>query len=373
MRHNGMSALGQKRTSASIDHFIRTQQECFCNLQSERLGGCRIDDKVELGWLLDRQVCRLRTSQYFVDILGRAPKQIWEVRSVRHQSPCFDVLAEPKHCRQPRAKHQSSNAPPICGEQRIGAKIEGLCSSFKRLYRGLQIIHAPNFRLDNIKTVFAGCRLSFTHLQNGVGTTGIGHYSKCAQTGQSLPQNFETLTSKIGLLDRQPGDVAARSCQRCYQSGADWIAGRSKHDWNGCGYLLGSGRCWSSVGDDDIDPKSNKLGCDLPKSSLAPLGPSVLYRNSLAFNPAQFTQTLYERCGPIPRGGCRRSAEETYGRQFSELCVTRERPCDGRAAEKGEELAPLHVPSARDHALRLSLALCDREARNETPHDWIRR
>src|SRR5262245_53636742 len=145
-----MSAMGQKRTSASIDHFIRTQQECFCNLQSEHLGGGRIDDKVELGWLLDRQVCRLRTSQYFVDILGRAPKQIWEVRSVRHQSPCFDVLAEPKHCRQLRAERQSSNAPAICGEQRIGAKIEGLCSSFKRLYRGLQIIEAPNFRLDDL-------------------------------------------------------------------------------------------------------------------------------------------------------------------------------------------------------------------------------
>src|SRR5262249_12315156 len=54
--HYAMSALGQKRTSASIDYFIRTQQECFCNLQPERLGGGRIDDKVELGWLLDRQV-----------------------------------------------------------------------------------------------------------------------------------------------------------------------------------------------------------------------------------------------------------------------------------------------------------------------------
>src|SRR5262245_48601337 len=355
MRHNGMSALGQKRTSASIDHFIRTQQECFCNLQSERLGGCRIDDKVELGWLLDRQVCRLRTSQYFVDILGRAPKQIWEVRSVRHQSPCFDVLAEPKHCRQPRAKRQSDNAPPICGEQRIGAKIEGLCSSFKRLYRGLQIIQAPNFRLDNIKTVFAGCRLSFTHLQYGAGTTGIGYYSKCAQTGKSLPQNFETLTSKIGLLDRQPGYVAARSRQRHYQSGADWIAGRSEHDWNGCGYPFESGRSWSSVGDDHIDLKSNELGCDLPKSSLAPLGPAVLYRNSLAFDPAQFTQTLYERCGPIARGGCRRSTEETNGWQFSDLCVGSERPSDKRTNDSLGKFTPSHCLTQAQDGQRFGL------------------
>jgi hypothetical protein len=54
-----MSAMGQKRTSVSFDYFIRTQQECLCDLQSKRLGGARIDDKVELDWLLDRQVGRL--------------------------------------------------------------------------------------------------------------------------------------------------------------------------------------------------------------------------------------------------------------------------------------------------------------------------
>ena len=64
-----------------------------------------------------------------------------------------------------------------------------------------------------------------------------------------------------------------------------------------------------------------ELGRELLETSFAPLGPAVLYRNSLAVNPAQFTQTLFERCGPLPPGRCRHRAEETYGCQFSELCV----------------------------------------------------
>jgi len=32
-----------------------------------------------------------------------------------------------------------------------------------------------------------------------------------AETGENLAQHFEALAGKIGLLDRQTGDVAARS------------------------------------------------------------------------------------------------------------------------------------------------------------------
>src|SRR5262249_61741447 len=115
-----MSAMGQKRTSVSFDHFIRTQQECFRDFQSKHLGGGRIDDEVELDWLLDRQVCGLRNSQYFVGILGRAPKKIWEIWSVRHKSPYFKVLKKRKNFRQQPAKRHIKNPHAARDAKRTG-------------------------------------------------------------------------------------------------------------------------------------------------------------------------------------------------------------------------------------------------------------
>ena len=51
-------------------------EERLGNCQAERLGGLEIDDQLELGRLLDRQVGRLRPSQNLVDIVGGAPEQV---------------------------------------------------------------------------------------------------------------------------------------------------------------------------------------------------------------------------------------------------------------------------------------------------------
>jgi hypothetical protein len=59
----GTSALGQKGTFRhSFNQLVGAQQECLANFQAERLCGRQIDDEVELGRLLDRDVARLRTA-----------------------------------------------------------------------------------------------------------------------------------------------------------------------------------------------------------------------------------------------------------------------------------------------------------------------
>src|SRR5262245_15601163 len=50
--------------------------------QPERLGRGQIDDEIEFGRLLDRDVARLRATQNFIDITSSAPEKVQKVRSI---------------------------------------------------------------------------------------------------------------------------------------------------------------------------------------------------------------------------------------------------------------------------------------------------
>ena len=52
------------------------------NSKPERLGGLEVDDQLEFGRLLDRDVGGLRPAQNLIDQLGSAPKQIGKAWSV---------------------------------------------------------------------------------------------------------------------------------------------------------------------------------------------------------------------------------------------------------------------------------------------------
>ena len=56
------------------------------NNKPECLGGLEIDDEIEFGRLLDRDVGGLRPAQNLIDQLGGAPKQIRKVCSVSQQT-----------------------------------------------------------------------------------------------------------------------------------------------------------------------------------------------------------------------------------------------------------------------------------------------
>ena len=71
--------------------------------------------------------------------------------------------------------------------------------------------------------------LNLAHFQHGSGIAGIGHDRQSAQTRYNLAQQFESLAGKIGRLQRQSGDVAARSRQTCDQAAADRVV-RNRED-----------------------------------------------------------------------------------------------------------------------------------------------
>src|SRR4051812_8433297 len=88
----------------SFDHLVGAQEERLRDRQSECLGGSKIEDELELGRLLDREVGRLCPAQNLVDKVGSAPEKVRGVRSIGHQTSRFDVLAKTEHRRQSRAE-----------------------------------------------------------------------------------------------------------------------------------------------------------------------------------------------------------------------------------------------------------------------------
>jgi hypothetical protein len=57
----------------SLDHLVGAGEQGGWDIDADRLGGLEIENQLEFGRLLDRNVARLRTAQNLVDIVGGAP------------------------------------------------------------------------------------------------------------------------------------------------------------------------------------------------------------------------------------------------------------------------------------------------------------
>src|SRR5262245_24766242 len=89
------------RKSASLDHLVGELLESQRNLETERLGGLEIDDKLVLGSLFHRQVGRFSALEDFVDVGGSAPSYVAQVRRITDEAARLHILLGPEHARQP--------------------------------------------------------------------------------------------------------------------------------------------------------------------------------------------------------------------------------------------------------------------------------
>src|SRR5208283_3366249 len=106
------------------------------NCEAERLGGDEIDDEIELGRLLDRDVGGLRSVENLVDKIAGAPEQVREICSIRHQSARFDEFPKTGHRRQPRGERQSVDANPVGVYERVGTDIKGVGAALESFEGG---------------------------------------------------------------------------------------------------------------------------------------------------------------------------------------------------------------------------------------------
>jgi hypothetical protein len=127
------SACSERSPHQLFYELVGAQQERLRNRQDERLGGRQVDDEFELGRLLDREVGRLRPAQNLVDIVGGAPKLIWPICYIGHQTSGFDELPDSVHGRQSRAQRQGVDANAVGDYERVGNDIKGVRAALERL------------------------------------------------------------------------------------------------------------------------------------------------------------------------------------------------------------------------------------------------
>ena len=73
--------------------------------------------------------------------------------------------------------------------------------------------------------------LNIVHFPHGRGVASVKYNSQSAETGDSLTQEFEPLTSTFGRLVRQSRDVAARTRKARNETDAERIDRWGKDDW----------------------------------------------------------------------------------------------------------------------------------------------
>src|SRR5215813_9678301 len=73
--------LTHDELASSLDHLVGASKQRRRNLETERLGGRKVYDEIELSRLLDRDISWLRAAQNLVDIVSGASIHVREVCS----------------------------------------------------------------------------------------------------------------------------------------------------------------------------------------------------------------------------------------------------------------------------------------------------
>jgi transposase len=128
---SGLSASQQN--GVLFDHFFGSYKQSLGHSDAQRLGGRDVNYKIELTWLLDRDVRRLRSAQYLVDKIGGTPKQLFSIWSIIDQSPSPDRVSERGHRWNPCRSRQLCNCNLIGIGQRIDANIEDITAALESL------------------------------------------------------------------------------------------------------------------------------------------------------------------------------------------------------------------------------------------------
>ena len=73
-------------TACLFDHLVGKGEQCWRDIEPERLRRFEVDDQLELCGLFDGKACGAFSFENATDIVACTPEQGWVIRSIRHQA-----------------------------------------------------------------------------------------------------------------------------------------------------------------------------------------------------------------------------------------------------------------------------------------------
>src|SRR5258707_248742 len=145
----GMSVQCQQRKSvASLDHFVCSGDDLLRNRETERLGGLEVYCKLELRGCLNRKVPRLRAFEDAVDIAGRICELGGRIDTIGQQTALFHIEGAPVDRGQPLALRRGYEAGTMDQKERLRRHDEAAVRSARdRCDFSIDLAFASNERL----------------------------------------------------------------------------------------------------------------------------------------------------------------------------------------------------------------------------------
>src|SRR5260370_25134675 len=96
-----------------LDHLIRPLQERRRDRQAEGLGGLEVDDQLELGGLLDREVGGSGPLEDLVNVLGGATIQVQHISAIGYEASRIHIGSELVNRREPMLAREIGEDLPV--------------------------------------------------------------------------------------------------------------------------------------------------------------------------------------------------------------------------------------------------------------------